>query len=378
MEFVWRWVSIVGLAALVIGWTMAAVVFLARPNRAQNRRLALMFVLFGSGVGLLAGLRPLADDQATAFAFYATYLPVFYLGVPLYLLFLSTLDTPLAKPLRNPIVKVASLAWFGGLSALAIVRPDLFIADLARNSLFGHWAILETPLYRYGLQGVSAIAFVYGLIVAIDLWRRAPTPLKKRQAAAYAVAFVIRDSFFLAVAIGGMLGLSFATPLGGFLALVGLPLGEILLATLLAYGILSTQLFEIELHVKWTLRRGSVAAAFFGVFFVVSEGAEQIFSSRWGPFAGLLAAGLLVFALSPLQRVADRFAEAAMPGVVDTTEYREARRRDIYRNAVEGALQDGIITDAERRVLAGLASDLGLTPLDVHELESSAMGARAA
>ncbi|HVM44477.1 MAG TPA: hypothetical protein VM582_00975 [Candidatus Thermoplasmatota archaeon] len=351
---------------------MAALVYLARPNRAQNRRLALMCALFGSGVGLLAGLRPLAEDQPTAYAFYATFLVAFYSAAPIYLLFLSTLDTPLARPLRRPLVKAASIAWFGGLAALVVVRPDLFIAGLERNTLFGHWAIHETRLYRYGLQGVSSIIFLYGLAVAVDLWRRASTPLTKRQAAAYALAFGVRDVLFLAVSVGGMLGISFATPLGGYLALVGLPVGEIFLAVLLAYGILSTQLFGIDLHLKWTLRRGTVAATFVGVFFVASEGAEQIFSARLGPAVGLFAAGALVFALAPLQRMADRVADAAMPGVKDTPEYRHSRRRDIYRNAVLSALADGVVTEGERTVLASLASDLGLTPRDALELEREA------
>jgi len=375
---VWRWIAIAGLAALVIGWAMAILVYSARPYRAQNRRLALMCALFGSGVGLLAGLRPLTDDEGTAYAIYATFLVAFYSAVPIYLLFLATLDTPLARPLRNPIVRGVAIAWFGGLAALVVVRPDLFIADLARNELFGHWAILETPLYRYGLQGVSALIFLYGLAVAVDLWRRASTPLTKRQAAAYALAFGVRDCFFLAVALGGMLGLSFATPLGGFLALVGLPLGEILLAILLAYGILSTQLFEIDLKLKWTIRRGSVAAMFVGVFFVTSEGAQAIFSARWGPVVGLLAASGLVFAIAPLQRVADKLANVAMPDVHDTPEYRATRSRDIYRNAVASALLDGVVTDSERDVLASLASDLGLTPKDVLELEREAMRGRTA
>lgn len=378
MEFVWRAVALAGLTALVIGWTMAILVYAARPNRSQNRRLALMCALFGSGVGLLAGLRPLADDQETAYAFYTTFLVAFYSAVPIYLFFLATLETPLAKPLRHPIVKTAAVAWFGILAALVVVRPELFIAGLARNSLFGHWAILETPLYRYGLQGVSSLIFVYGLAIAIDLRRRATTPLMKRQASAYALAFVVRDTFFLAVAIGGALGLSFATPLGGFLALIGLPVGEVVLAVFLAYGILSTQLFGIDLRLKWTIRRGSVAAAFVAVFFIASEGAQQVFSRQYGPLIGVLAAGGLAFALSPLQRAADKIANVAMPDVHDTPEYRATRGREIYRNAVVSALQDGIVTDAERDVLASLASDLGLTPRDVLELEREVVRERTA
>ncbi|HET6403864.1 MAG TPA: hypothetical protein VFH78_04400 [Candidatus Thermoplasmatota archaeon] len=357
---------------------MAALVYLARPRRPQNRRLALMCALFGSGVGLLAGLRPLADDLPTAYALYVTYLPAFYGAVPVYVLFLATLDSPLTRPLRHPLLQGGVILYFGAMCVLTVVRPDLFIDGYARNAAFGHWSMHETPLYRWGLQGASALVMLYGAVVAVDYWRRAATPLTRRQAGVYAVAFVARDALVFGVGIAGALGLDFSTTAGGIAALVVLPLAEILLALLLAYGILSTQLFEIDLKLKWTIRRGSVAATFVGVFFIVSEGAQQVFSARWGPAFGLIAASGLVFAIAPLQRVADRLADAAMPGVKDTPEYRESRRRAIYKNAVASALQDGIVTETERDVLATLASDLGLTPRDTLELEREAMRERAA
>jgi hypothetical protein len=369
---VWRWVAIAGLAALAVGWTMAALVYFSRPRQQQNRRLALMCALFGSGVGLLAGLRPLADDLPTAYALYVTYLPVFYGALPVYVLFLATLNTPLTRPLRNRLLQIAVIGYFGVLCALAAVRPDLFIDGVARNEAFGHWAMHETPLYRWGLQGVSALILGYGLIAAIDFWRRASTPLTRRQGATYAVAFVLRDTLYAGVAIAAALGLDFSTLVGGIAALVVLPLAEILLAVMLAYGILSTQLFGIDLHIKWTLRRGSVAATIVAAFFVVSEVAQEVFSSHIGPLLGILAAGCLVFAIAPLQRFYDKVADAAMPGVDDSPEYREARRREIYKNAVMSAMQDGVVTEAERDVLASLASDLGLTPRDTLALEREA------
>ena len=65
-----------------------------------------------------------------------------------------------------------------------------------------------------------------------------------------------------------------------------------------AYGIAVYHLFDIDLRLKWTLERGTMAAAFIAVFFVVSEGAATILSDRLGTLAGLFATGVLVFALA--------------------------------------------------------------------------------
>ena len=52
---------------------------------------------------------------------------------------------------------------------------------------------------------------------------------------------------------------------------------------------------------------------FVAVIFVISEGASQFLSDELGKVAGLLAAGVVMFFLAPLQRFAERVASAAMP-----------------------------------------------------------------
>ncbi|HEV8359277.1 MAG TPA: hypothetical protein VGR28_02360, partial [Candidatus Thermoplasmatota archaeon] len=46
---------------------------------------------------------------------------------------------------------------------------------------------------------------------------------------------------------------------------------------LCAYALLRHQLFDIDLKVKWTIKQSTVAGMFIGVFFIVSEGAQQVF-----------------------------------------------------------------------------------------------------
>lgn len=108
------------------------------------------------------------------------------------------------------------------------------------------------------------------------------------------------------------------------------------------------------------------------VFFVASELAANLLTARLGAIAGVVAAGLLVFALAPLQRLGDRVAETALPGVRDTAEYRTVRKREVYRAAAESAMADGAMSGKERDVLATLADQLGLSAREALDIEREA------
>lgn len=65
-----------------------------------------------------------------------------------------------------------------------------------------------------------------------------------------------------------------------------------------------------------------------------------------GPWLGLLACGVLVFAISPLQRPADRMSNAAMPQVNATSGYLTFRKPEVHKAAVESAHGSGEIPEA--------------------------------
>lgn len=148
---------------------------------------------------------------------------------------------------------------------------------------------------------------------------------------------------------------------------------------ILLYGILRTHLFDVDLKMKWTVKQSTVAAAFIGVFFVVSESASTFFSNTGlGPYLGIAAAGVLVFALAPLQRAAERVADVALPGVANTHEYLTFRKMEVYKAAVELAAEDGVITAKERRVLGSLRASLGIEGADAEALEAHILAAARA
>jgi hypothetical protein len=129
---------------------------------------------------------------------------------------------------------------------------------------------------------------------------------------------------------------------------------------LLGYAILRHQLLGIDVRVRWTLSRGTVAAAFIGVFFVASESAQAFFAeSAQSEWLGIGAAGLLVFAIAPLQRAAERLANVAVPAGAPAAGPAN-RREQAYRDGLRLALRDRRLTPREELVLADLAEQLGL------------------
>ena len=75
-----------------------------------------------------------------------------------------------------------------------------------------------------------------------------------------------------------------------------------------------------------------------------------------------------------LQRSAERLANAALPAVQDTPEYRVYRRLQIYGEAFAEALSGGPVTPVGRLALEKLRESLGLDEDEAAELESKLEG----
>jgi len=95
------------------------------------------------------------------------------------------------------------------------------------------------------------------------------------------------------------------------LAVVLYGVGTLFAVPLIAYGILRTHLFDIDLRIRWTIKQSTLAAAVVAIVYLLSEGASRLLSAELGNLAGLLAAALVVFFLAPLQRFAERVASGA-------------------------------------------------------------------
>jgi hypothetical protein len=240
------------------------------------------------------------------------------------------------------------------------------------------WELSAGPWTVLFMQAIGALS-IFGLAAVISAYRAARGPAAKARAKALVVAFGTRDAlwtllWFLFPVYQVSLGVA-----GSLVLLVVMPLVELTFVALMAYGILRAQLFDIDLKVKWTVKQSTVAALFVGVFFVVSESASTFLSgSGLGPYLGIAAAGLLVFAMAPLQRAADRVANAALPNADASRQYLEFRKLQVYQAALEGAYDDGLVTGKERTVLERLRAELAIAPEAAAAVEADLRRARAA
>jgi hypothetical protein len=170
-----------------------------------------------------------------------------------------------------------------------------------------------------------------------------------------------------------VVGLVAALPLAGTVLYNTGPqygVARVLVVLVVAYGIVRYQLMGIDVKVRWTIKQSTVAAAFVGVFFVTSEGAQSFFAeSTNSSMMGILAAGALVFAIAPLQRAAERVASAAVPGAKAPGELARSERLDLYREQLRAAWADGNLSADERRLLEVTRERLGIAAEDALRLE---------
>ena len=348
----WVFTFDVGMSALnvLVGVGLAALVVVTTPRRVAHLSLA-AFLLMAAGnaaTGLVANFTDSAWIDHNAY-FYS----VLTLGgiSTFYLIFIgAAIPSPLARPFRLPVVRLLLVATYLGVVVSAFAWPDLVGSHDARGPL-NDWMRLNT------------LVLVLALVASLDALRRsAPGSAVRARARTYALAFGIQDAGVLLVYLLRQVGVD---PVGLLSVFV------VTAWVLVARAMIRDHLFDADLRVKRGLARGTVAAIFLGSFFIAAAVAEQ-YLQQYGVLVGGVAVGVLLLVMRPLERAAGRIADAAMPRVQDTEEYRTVRKREVYRAAVESALQDGEVSEKERDVLATLAQELGLGAKDALDIERAA------
>jgi hypothetical protein len=373
MGLVWNPWAIPGLIAVALAAALCVFVYLVGPERIVNRRLAVLLAFDTLDVLTSFSVTgPMTDHVAEAYAWGILHFITDLFVIASYLLFLGVaLDTPLARPFR---ARAAPWILYGAATAggiLFALRPDTLLgAGISTGYRPFPWAYEWGP-WVWVLWSAVAAAFTYGLVTALHAWIRARGTPQRRRLGAYLLAFGTRDAGW-AIIFGTLvywgLGGAFAFPAAAFLAILYAAVLA-LYVLFLAYAILYVHVFDIDLKLKWTLSRGTVATVFLAAFLVASQLVQNVTNAALGLVGGAVAAGMLLLALTPLQRMAERLADAAMPRVRDTREYRLVRKREVYEAAVQSVYQDGDVTERERDTLALLAEKLGLGPAEARGIE---------
>lgn len=363
--------SIVGTLAALAAVGMAAFVYVVAPSRMQNRLTALFLALTGVQVFFTFGFMYLLEErqgpsEAVAITS-STAQSIVYLAL------LGTLDSPLARAFGSARARFALSALAGAAVASWPFYRGL-ILDASGLPTAGYWSLLFA----------HALALLYGVIVAVSAWRRAaPGSAARARGRAFAFAFGVRDVVFVVFITVAVLIIAFGVPedvgwtVGWtWLQDIVVPVSVLAMVLLMGYGMAKAQLFEVDLTIKRGVRRGTVAGAFLVVFLVVSQLIEGFSSQAFGIVGGALASGLLLFALAPLQRTAERISGAVVPDARPLAERTREERAGLYREQVRIAWEDGKMGLKERRMLDAARDRLGLAPDVAIALESEVTAPR--
>jgi len=361
-------IAILEMLAILLCWALAVVLYRVGTTGSVARKLSLLlvvegFTLLSSGVWI-DFLNPELQQkffEPAAGSWMEMAGPVTFalhtLGdcvmLVLYPIFLaSALQTRLTRPFAD---KRVQLALYGTAVAL-------FFAVLLSPMEVG--AVL--------LYGMLSLVFGYALVASVHAWTMAKPGLARTRAGVFTLAFGVRDicwGFVYGSAIYRIFTGVYMTEQDPEYVFLIYRLSTLVYIPILAYGILRTQLFDIDLRIRWTIKQSTVAGIFVSTIFVISEGASQFLSNELGNVVGLLAAGVLMFFLAPLQRFADRVAGAAMPNTKNTPEYVAFRKMQVYESAVSDALSEGGISPKERTLLNHLRNSLEISEADAEAIE---------
>jgi len=358
MGLTWTSWALPGLLTGLTAWTEAIVVARTAPERSLNRRLTVLLFLEGCA-STLGAVSFLVEDPGT-----------FRLVVSVSLAMLATLpfqypaflavavESPLVRPFRSRRAYGLLALGSAGSAVWLVASPDTFMGALYSPGS-ATWNYHFAPAGER-LAQVVGLASLLGLAAALDGYRRSRTGTAARSRAKwFAIAFGIRDAYT---------GLTFLLypvlrPIpvwGDFMYNSAWQLALFFYVVLLAYGVLRWQLFDLDLKLKIALKRSTVGAVFGIAFFTGSYVLDRILPVN-GALLGFLVSAAIVLVLRPVQRFAEGLADRLMGGVRDTPEYLHARKHQVYRAALEGAVADGVISERERSILRRLQQELGIS-----------------
>jgi len=354
-------IGIMGLTTIAMCWAFAVVPYRVGAPGSVARKLAVLLVVEGF-ILITGGYPDLLFTPATLASSWISYW--YQIGeivhhfsdcvmLALYPPFLAVaLQTKLTRPFADKRMRIG----------LAVASLALFLAVSLGPYEIAHILLYATMMLLFG----------YALVASFHAWRVAAPGIARTRAGLFTLAFGLRDVCWGFIYAHGIFLVVSGAPdnIDGDFSAIIYAGGTFLAVPLIAYGILRTQLFDIDLHIKWTIKQSTLATIFVTLIFLISEGADRFLSAELGNFAGLLAAGVVVFFLAPLQRFAEGVASVAMPNTKNTPEYAAHRKMQVYEAAVGEAVPDGIISDRERALLNSLRESLGISAVDATALET--------
>jgi hypothetical protein len=364
-------IGVPGILALACAWSLALTVLLTGPGLMRDRLLAMLLFVEGGAWGTGAGFLYEMHSPTAAWYFQSVF-TFMLLALPgSALAFAGTLPSSYMAPLRSKAGRAVLLLGTLAAEGWYLSDPSRFIGPMV-PAWYATWdaALPDLTVNVFNIAGLASVVSLFGALTA---WRQSERGTWARsQAKAFALAFAVHDVglFFALVLPGHFLPPPPSGHWTDVFVIVGCSGTSLVFVTLLAYGILKVQLFDIDLRIKRGLRRSTIAAVFVFVFLVVEQLVSNYFNGQFGVLLGAVVAGLMLFGLDHIRHFAGRIAHEAMPSVSPTPEYVAYRKLEVYRAAFEGLYADTQLSDKERVTLEKLRIKLGIQIGDAVALET--------
>lgn len=143
---------------------------------------------------------------------------------------------------------------------------------------------------------------------------------------------------------------------------------------LVGYALGRHQLFGTDMGMRLALRGGTVGGLVLAGSFMLTkvvEGWTDATFGNWGILVGGAIAGLLLFLLSPLQRLAERLMATATPAKAGPQSMKRDERLALYKDQVELVWHDGQMSRKERLMVDRLRERLGLSAEETVAIEAA-------
>jgi hypothetical protein len=244
-------------------------------------------------------------------------------------------------------------------SGFLIWNPRHWIGPSADSDMGVYGKVFEGPYEIYdGLWMLSVTTFL--ILAAIYFYRMYRESVEGRQK--------MNALIFLMASVPPLAGFVVTFLLVDVLRInIQVQLAIVMVAAtgaIITYGILRHQLFEIELIVKKTLVFTLLVLILVGIFRLIELAISYTVSTAFfggDVMARLIAAAIVAAFFLPFRKVAMGLGDKLFPSLASTIKLDDKKAIAIYRLQLEHVLEDGTITEKERRGLITLQEGLGLS-----------------
>ena len=348
---------------------LAFLTFEANSSNRKNRAISLILLLEGYVLLSIFGISvlPVSLSSLGVARILFLIIPFVFVGLTAaYLMFLSTMETPLGKCCLNPAVRyglpvfvfiyqlIHNLSWGYGMS------PVFLIDGLGMSFNIEYLRFCAAILLGFHIVILGNLAYVF----SVERKRKNVRAETKYYFAAYLARFCFMTFTLVSLIIGtfqGGISSSRAETLSSFFIAA-----EMIYGLLFAFGILQGELFGVKRLVKKGVVKLLVILMLFGAYYLIEDLVSENFSDLLGNLAGLFSAALVFLFEKPISKKAFQVIDLVLP---DDSVNSDAEKA--YRYLYGLAMEDGVISPNERLMLEFTAENLSLGQAQINMIEAS-------